>query len=139
MSIPETGRWSLEITLPWPPSGLSPNSVRGKNWAVVWAAARRYKAATEAAVMDWLAAGGTRPPAGFIRAEAVFCPPNRIRRDLDGCLGAMKHALDSVAATLGVDDSVFRPWAVDFGAVVAGRGEVVLRLVAHDPAWAALD
>lgn len=107
---------------------------------MVWAAARRYKAATEAAVMEWLAAGGRKPPAGFIAAEAVFHPPNKLRRDLDGCLGACKNSLDSVAAVLGIDDRVFRPWTIDFGEVVPGGAvRLTLRAVAGDLAGGALD
>lgn len=40
----------------------------------------------------------------------------------------MKHALDTVAEVLGVDDRVFRPWTLDFGEVDRPHGSVVLTL-----------
>jgi len=34
-----------------------------------------------------------------------FVPPNRNRRDMDGCLAAIKSGLDGVADAIGCDDS----------------------------------
>lgn len=43
----------------------------------------------------------------------TFFAPNKIRRDLDNLLAAMKPSLDGMAQALGVDDSLFRPITID--------------------------
>ena len=60
---------------------------------------------------------------GELPVAITFQPPNRRRRDLDGCIAAFKHGADAVAELLGVDDSRFVPTyrmgaAVPHGAVV---------------------
>jgi crossover junction endodeoxyribonuclease RusA len=44
-----------------------------------------------------------RVPASGLRFE--FFPPDRRRRDIDGCIGALKAAIDGIAEALGIDDS----------------------------------
>lgn len=38
-----------------------------------------------------------------------FFPPDRRRRDDDGCIGAWKHGRDGMADAFGLDDHAFRP------------------------------
>lgn len=127
--------WSCSLKLPWPPTKLSPNALSGKNWAVRWAAAKRFRVACGLVTRQWLSAGGRCPPPGYLSARALFLPPDRRSRDLDGCLGSMKHALDAVAECLRIDDRVFRPWTIDFGEQAPG-GAVELRLEALRPVGA---
>lgn len=130
--------WSLSLRLPWPPVALSPNRLSGRNWATVWGAKKRYKAACHTAVIA-LQPRVPRPPLGErIAMAALFHPPDRHARDLDNALAAIKYALDGVALALGVDDRLFRPWTVDFGEPVKG-GAVELRLEARGDAGGLLE
>ena len=53
---------------------------------------------------------GTRPDtAAPLALRVTFQPPNRIRRDDDGMIGAFKHLRDGIADALGMDDRLFRP------------------------------
>ena len=134
MPIPETGRWSLEITLPWPPRVLHPNQAP-RNLASTWGAKKRYR---HACAVLTRAVAAEPAPAGRIKVDVEFRCPDRLPRDVLNLGMAIKAAVDGVADALEVNDRMFRPWSLDFGPVVAG-GEVVLRLAAHDPVWVALD
>lgn len=98
------------IGLPWPPSELSPNG-------------RRDRRATTRARAKYREAGfyAAKEAKVKIPADALlwvtFCPPDRIRRDLDNLLGRIKYGLDGIAKASGVDDY---GWSF-----VLGRGEPV--------------
>ncbi len=96
----------MKIILPWPPRDIHPNASRA-----IPEGAKDAKR------------GGHKEQAYFLTKQAFKCrlwreegpialrltfhPPNRNRRDLDGCISAMKWALDGVADAIGVDDSRF--------------------------------
>lgn len=44
---------------------------------------------------------------GPIHISLTFYPPNKRRRDLDGCISSCKAYLDGLADGLGVDDNRF--------------------------------
>ena len=44
---------------------------------------------------------------GPIHVSLTFFPPNRARRDLDGCIASCKAYLDGLSDALGVDDNRF--------------------------------
>ncbi|HMZ86789.1 MAG TPA: endonuclease [Giesbergeria sp.] len=90
---------TLQLTLPWPPADLSPNS-RG-HWSKLARAKKAYRAACA-----WTAKeqGAQRIEAERLHVSLVFYPPSRRAFDLDNMLARMKSGLDGLADVLGVDD-----------------------------------
>ncbi len=60
--------------------------------------------------------------------KATFVYPDRINRDIEGCIGAIKHHVDGIAKALGVDDRIFRPWTLDDCLDKQGRGFVIIEI-----------
>lgn len=69
---------------------------------------------------------------GPIHIALTFYPPNKRRRDLDGCISSCKAYLDGLADGLGVDDSRFT-LSARLSEICAHGGEVVIN-VSQDPA-----
>lgn len=104
----------LQITLPWPPKALNPNS-RG-HWSKKARAAEMYRYTCKIEsrnainrgrwdlqpLRDLVAAGGQ------IHVFLDFCPPNRRARDDDNISHAFKSGRDGLADALGIDDAHFR-------------------------------
>lgn len=103
---PEPVRIVPQIILPWPDSPLWPNRQRGRPWAYSYRPKRAQVDATARACID---AGLHRLTLadGPIRVRWIACPPPRRRWDDDGLQGALKAARDTIARSLGVDDSRF--------------------------------
>lgn len=102
----------ITIELPWPHPALAPNRANGKHWAGV--AAIKSKAKGDAFLLTKAVSNGLQLSAlGKYQVEILFVAPDNRRRDLDGLLSSMKHALDGVAQALGLDDSQFRPMVID--------------------------
>lgn len=94
------------ISLPWPPSILSPNA--RPHWA---AKARAFKAYKTACWKELLPHRKTLK--GKTRFRVVFIPPDKHKRDLDNCIAAAKAAQDALAIVCGVNDSGFSPaWEI---------------------------
>lgn len=92
----------LSITLPWPPSGLSPNA------RLHWAELARLKKKYRQACAYTARAHGVMPvQADRLNVHLRFVPPNRQRRDWDNLVASMKAGLDGLADALRVDDSSF--------------------------------
>ena len=91
------------LTIPWPPSALSPN--QRLHWSKLARAKKAYRA--ECA---WQAiAQGAKPiTAERLHVSLVFYPPNRRAFDLDNMLARMKSGLDGLADAIGCDDSRWR-------------------------------
>jgi crossover junction endodeoxyribonuclease RusA len=91
----------LTVTLPWPPSNLSPNA--RQHWAALARAKRAYRRACWAQAIEQ----GARRLHGVDRLHVglEFVPPSRRPFDLDNLLARMKAGLDGLADVLGVDDS----------------------------------
>ena len=93
----------IEITLPWPPRELSPNS--RTHWRKAAPIKAKYRDACyiltkqARAVIDW---------EGDIHAWIDFYPPDRRHRDDDNMIAAFKSGRDGVAEALGVNDKRFR-------------------------------
>lgn len=89
------------ITLPWPPSQLSPNT--RQHWAVLAKAKKQYRAACA----NVARAHGLVPAtdAGALHLILTFYPPTRRAFDLDNLLARMKSGLDGLADVMSVDDS----------------------------------
>ena len=92
----------MNITLPWPPSGLSPNA--RNHWAKLAKLKKQYRETCAWAAMSQ----GVRPiKAEQVKVHLAFVPPNRRRRDWDNLLASMKSGLDGLSDVLRVDDSRF--------------------------------
>lgn len=94
------------ITLPWPPTALSPNT-RHAHWSQLARAKRQYRAAC------YLTAKSQGCPSlaghtGQLSVHLRFVPPDRRLRDLDNLIASMKSGLDGLADALGVDDNRWR-------------------------------
>lgn len=92
------------ITLPWPPSSLSPN-VR-QHYMALARAKKSYRSAC------WFTAhsqGLRRMSAQKLHLSIEFVPPSRRAFDLDNCLARLKAGLDAIADITGVDD---RHWSL---------------------------
>lgn len=102
----------MPIVLPWPDKRLFPNWKRAHHWS-------KYRPAEKAArELGWALACEALPPdirqqiahgENRIRLTVTFTPPDRRKRDDDGCIGAIKNFRDGLADALGCDDSRFRP------------------------------
>lgn len=97
----------IEIELPWPPRGLSPNGSH-RHWAVRAKAKKRYRNACWTAVRELGLAGILPNGDSPLMVSLTFVPPNRRRRDVDNLIAAMKAGLDGVAEALELDDARFR-------------------------------
>lgn len=87
------------ITLPWPPSGLSPNS--RNHWAKTAKLKKQYREAC-----FWQAKEqGAKQLAGKLNVWITFYPPDRRHRDMDNMLASIKAGLDGLSDAIGVDDS----------------------------------
>ena len=93
----------IEVTLPWPPKELSPNS-RPHHMAL----ARHKKKYKEACF--WVAKQqGVQPmQAESLNVQMTFFRPAKHHYDADNLVAAMKSGLDGLALALGVDDRIFR-------------------------------
>lgn len=108
------------ITLPWPPSQLSPNT--RQHWAVLAKAKKLYRAAcaTQARLQ-----GLDRMEAGGLHLSLTFYPPTRRAFDLDNLLARMKSGLDGLADVMSVDDSRWS-MAIQKAEKVGGYVEVTI-------------
>lgn len=111
-----------EVTLPWPPSILSPNS--RAHWAAKSKAAKAYR--NEGAWLTYKAGLVVDWP-DIVHVWITFCPPDKRHRDDDNLVAAFKSARDGIADALSINDKRFRmhPWLSD--EVVKG-GAVRVRL-----------
>ena len=88
------------ITLPWPPSDLSPNA-RLHHMAHY----KAKKAYRQACAFQALAQGLKPSKAARLHVHLEFFKPTRRAMDLDNTLSRMKAGLDALADVLKVDDS----------------------------------
>jgi len=105
------------LTLPWPPSCLSPNSRKRHRHTTKERA--HFKAA-------WWALAKQAKFSATDHLVITFHPPDAICRDLDNMLGAIKYGLDGLALATGQDDS---QWAMTItkGAPHRPLGAVLIR------------
>ncbi len=94
---------TLNITLPWPPKGLSPNARH--HWATTAKLKKQYRKACALTAMEQ---GARRLLANRLQVHLHFVPPNRRARDWDNLIASMKAGLDGLADVLQVDDSRWR-------------------------------
>lgn len=94
----------MQFTLPWPPTGLSPNS--RLHWATLAKLKKQYREACAWTAMQQ----GAEPMPTDVRLHLalMFFPPTRRDYDLDNALARMKSGLDGLADALRVDDRHWR-------------------------------
>lgn len=97
---------TIDVDLPWPPRGLSPN-VRMNRLAK----AQLFKRTKMAAFIATAAALKGRPAAvqsaTTVNVKLICTPPVLRYRDEDNLLANCKATLDGIAQKLGVDDHWF--------------------------------
>lgn len=116
----------MKFDLPWFPAELMPNKARTIHYQQRGKIAKAYKEDCA-----WV----TKKQLGNFTEETIpmivtFYPPDNRRRDLDGCLSAVKPAIDFIADMLRIDDYRFRPITIDVGEKVRD-GKVVIELREH--------
>jgi crossover junction endodeoxyribonuclease RusA len=114
----------VKIELPWPPKQLTPNFKRRHHWSKYVNETRYYRKTCWAIALGHLHAVGM----DSLPLVITFHPPDRRRRDDDGCIGAFKAGRDGLADAFLCDDNIFRP-TYRFGEPVKG-GRVVVEVVA---------
>ena len=115
------------ITLPWPDKILWPNGSRGNKHQV----SRLKKAFRHAAEWATIEARGKQGAFTHDGAEVpvklvVFAKPVGPLPDKDNCSAVVKHALDGIAAQIGVNDKHFAAPVVEFAAERTSKIEVHL-------------
>jgi crossover junction endodeoxyribonuclease RusA len=98
------------LTLPWPPSKLSPN--QRLHFAVLAKEKAKYRQ-----VCGLLAKAGIPAtlPVGNIHLYITFHPPQNRAYDMDNLLARMKSGLDGVCDAWGINDKCFRPITINMG------------------------
>lgn len=96
----------MQYTLPWPPTGLSPNA--RNHWAKTAKLKKTYR---EACSWTAVSQGAYPLKASRLKVHLTFHPPNRRARDWDNLLASVKAGLDGLADALRVDDS---RWVLSF-------------------------
>lgn len=93
----------IAITLPWPPRTLHPNE--RPHWAKKAAATKQARASAGwAAKLAGIRLGDPDIPTA-LKVTAVFNPPDRRPRDMDGLISNIKAYCDGIADVIGIDDS----------------------------------
>lgn len=95
----------VRIALPWPDRALHPNA--RSHWRTVASAKKKARADAYILAIDAGARSARVDKESRLALQLDFRPPNRCRRDLDGCVSSMKAALDGIADALGIDDARF--------------------------------
>mgnify|MGYP000088322541 FL=1 len=114
-------RFSMSVTLPWPPAQLSPN-FRTRRHSYVSRKRKEYRQACADAA--WRS--GARPGRDLRLAKIVFHPPDARNRDDDNLTAAFKAGRDGLAEAMGVDDATFNGVPHEIGAIVKGGAVVAL-------------
>lgn len=91
------------ITLPFPPSRISPNAKGQGKWRGKADAAATYRDAC----LWSLKAQRPTIAADDTHLTITFCPPCNRRRDLDNLLAMTKQGIDALAEYAKIDDSAF--------------------------------
>lgn len=99
------------LTLPWPHPSTFPNAKRRLHWSRYQPHCNRARGEARLVTRGWMNANPALRPDTLapLTLRVTFQPPNRIRRDDDGMIGAFKHLRDGIADALGMDDRLFRP------------------------------
>lgn len=105
----------IEITLPFPPTALSPNG--RLHWAKLAKAKKLYRQECWAQTLQQ-----AKRPAddGLLKLELTFYKPTRRSMDVDNMLARMKSGLDGVCDALKIDDKRFSPVVISVAEDIGG-------------------
>jgi crossover junction endodeoxyribonuclease RusA len=92
----------IEVTLPFPPTALSPNS--RMHWSALAKIKKAYREACWACTLEQ---NKIPAPDGGLVLELLFVKPSRRAMDRDNLLARMKSGLDGVADALKINDNRF--------------------------------
>lgn len=91
--------WLIEVSLPWPPTALSPNFKA--HWSKRYGATKRYRQACWAITM----AHSRVHLFGQLHMDLTFVRPNKRLFDLDNLVARMKSGIDGMADALSINDA----------------------------------
>jgi len=89
----------MNLILPWPPTGLSPNS--RLHWAKLSKLKKTYR---DACAWSAKTQGAITLTEKRLHLTITFYAPTRRAYDLDNALASIKAGLDGLSDVLGVDD-----------------------------------
>jgi Holliday junction resolvase RusA-like endonuclease len=115
----------MKIELPWFNPCLMPNDTSNR-WTKA-KARKKQRAESNILTKSKLATFDFKPRTERLAVSIMFYQPTRHHRDLDGCLSAIKGALDGIADAILFDDKNFRPVTIDFGEVTKG-GKIIINI-----------
>jgi crossover junction endodeoxyribonuclease RusA len=113
-----------EVTLPWPPRQLSPNS--RTCWQVKAKAGKKYKHDVYYLCKD---SGLVNPGGEKVHLSVNFYPPSRHVFDQDNVIASLKFGLDSIADYLRMNDRDFILHWFYHGFNVDFKGKVVVKIL----------
>ena len=82
----------MQVSFPWPNPKLFPNAKKKHFWAVISPIvkqAREDACDATLAALPIMTRKAIKDSEGYIRLKVTFTPPDKRRRDDDGCIGAM--------------------------------------------------
>ena len=94
----------IEVTLPFPPTELSPNS--RLHWAKLAKAKKTYRQACWAQTLEQISVRHQIPD-GPLQLSLEFVKPTMREMDRDNLLARMKSGLDGMCDALKIDDKRF--------------------------------
>jgi crossover junction endodeoxyribonuclease RusA len=110
----------MQVTLPYPPRELSPNS--RCHWRVKARVGKDYKR-----TVFYLCREANLSVEGNEKVHLAlhFYPPDNRRRDLDNCVSSLKWGLDALAEALKINDERF---VIHPALFIRTGGEVVVKI-----------
>ena len=109
----EEGSLIFDVTVPFPPAILNPNS--RSHWAKKANAAKAYGSIVNILTRAWIQRQDSIQwiqEAGRLHLWLYFMPPDRRKRDDDNLVRAFKSGRDAISSALGINDAVFRTHAM---------------------------
>ena len=98
----------IEVTLPWPAPQVFPNYRNGNHWRKSWKQVKKQRETAFILAAEQIGRQTVpRDRSGQWPVHLDIYPPDNIKRDEDGMVGACKAAIDGLSAALRVDDSLF--------------------------------
>lgn len=111
------------VLLPWPARAVHPNS--RAHWSRRSRATKRMRRDARALAR----AAKLYADGDAVHVTLTFYPPDKQRRDLDGCVASCKPYLDGLADAMGVDDRRFTSLSARMSDICAHGGEVKIEVL----------
>ena len=98
----------IEVNSPWPAPQVFPNYRNGNHWRKSWKQVKQQRETAFILAAEQIGRQTVpRDQSGQWPVHLDIYPPNDIRRDADGMVGACKGIIDGISDALRVDDSRF--------------------------------